>query len=62
MLTGASDPRVTLEQARARRKFTGGPFTFRSFPGGHFFLTPQQDAVTAAIAQDLASLARPATH
>ncbi|MFE7619917.1 thioesterase II family protein [Streptomyces sp. NPDC057496] len=62
VLTGASDPRVTLEQARAWRKFTNGPFTFRSFPGGHFFLTPQQDAVTAAIAQDLASLAQPATH
>ncbi|MFB6507272.1 MULTISPECIES: thioesterase II family protein [unclassified Streptomyces] len=62
VLTGASDPRVTLEQARAWRQFTNGPFTFRSFPGGHFFLTPQQDAVTAAIAQDLASLAQPATH
>ncbi|MCX5165691.1 alpha/beta fold hydrolase [Streptomyces sp. NBC_00264] len=62
VLTGESDPRVSLEQAKAWREFTSGPFTFRSFPGGHFFLTPQQDAVTAAIAQDMALISQPAAH
>ncbi|MGQ4365525.1 thioesterase II family protein [Streptomyces sp. SAS_272] len=62
VLTGESDPRVGLEQAMAWRDFTSGPFTFRSFPGGHFFLTPQQDAVTAAIAEDLSRLAQSAVR
>ncbi|MFD7558966.1 MULTISPECIES: thioesterase II family protein [unclassified Streptomyces] len=56
VLTGESDPRVTLHEALEWREHTTGTFTFRSFPGGHFYLTPQQDAVTRAIAEDLAAL------
>ncbi|MEU3224862.1 alpha/beta fold hydrolase [Streptomyces sp. NPDC006976] len=56
VLTGESDPRVSLHEAREWREHTSGNFTFRSFPGGHFYLTPQQDAVTRAIADDLAAL------
>ncbi|MER6564211.1 thioesterase domain-containing protein [Streptomyces sp. NPDC001027] len=62
VLTGESDPRVGVEQAMAWRDFTSGPFTFRRFPGGHFFLTAQQDAVTAAVAADLGRLLRPAAR
>lgn len=72
-----SQPAARLSAERAHRRvrparqpgtgqgvaeFTSGPFTFRSFPGGHFFLTPQQDAVTAAIAQDMALISQPAAH
>jgi len=62
VLTGESDPRVAVGEAMAWRDFTRGAFTFRSFPGGHFFLTPQQDAVTAAIADDLGRLVQPAAR
>ncbi|MDX3580095.1 thioesterase II family protein, partial [Streptomyces sp. FL07-04A] len=62
VLTGESDPRVSVEEARAWRGFTSGSFTLRSFPGGHFFLTGQQDAVTAAVAADLGRLLRPAAR
>lgn len=57
VLTGTSDPRVSPEQAMAWRELTEGPFGFRSFPGGHFYLATQQDAVSAAVAEDLRSFA-----
>jgi pyochelin biosynthetic protein PchC len=58
VLTGDADPRVSPQQAMAWSDFTSGPFTFRSFPGGHFYLTPQRDAVARAVAEDLAGFAR----
>ncbi|MFD7033991.1 thioesterase II family protein [Streptomyces sp. NPDC059917] len=57
VLTGTSDPRVTPEQAVAWRELTGGRFTFRAFPGGHFYLAHQQAEVTAAVVEDLAAFA-----
>ncbi|MFT2020500.1 thioesterase II family protein [Streptomyces sp. 796.1] len=55
VLTGDADPRVSIEEAKAWAPLTDGGFTFRSFPGGHFFLTPQQEQVAAAIADDVAA-------
>ncbi|MBA0052489.1 thioesterase [Streptomyces sp. AJS327] len=48
-LTGESDARVSLEEARAWEELTSGAFRFQSFPGGHFYLNGQQAAVTQAI-------------
>ena len=39
VLTGDSDPKTTLAEARAWDRHTTGPCTIRTFPGGHFFLT-----------------------
>ncbi|MFB7468820.1 thioesterase II family protein [Streptomyces sp. NPDC056224] len=55
VLTGEADPRVSPSEAMAWRELTDGAFTFRGFPGGHFYLTDQQEAVTRAIAEDLVS-------
>ncbi|MBW5482686.1 thioesterase II family protein [Streptomyces bambusae] len=57
VLTGESDPRVGLDEARRWEELTSGEFTFRSFPGGHFYLTPQAAGVTRAVAEDLAAFA-----
>ncbi|MFE2218485.1 thioesterase II family protein [Streptomyces canus] len=57
VLTGEGDPRVTVEQARTWKAFSSGPFSFRSFPGDHFYLTPQRDRVVRAILEDLAGFA-----
>ncbi|MBB5937116.1 thioesterase II family protein [Streptomyces zagrosensis] len=57
VLTGESDPRVSFDEAKAWSRLTTGGFTFRSFPGGHFYLTPQQDQVVAAIGEDVAAFA-----
>ncbi|KRV50448.1 oleoyl-ACP hydrolase [Wenjunlia vitaminophila] len=53
VLVGESDPRVTLDEARAWKEMTVGAFAFRSFPGGHFYLNAQQAAVTRAITESL---------
>ncbi|GAA2949292.1 MULTISPECIES: alpha/beta fold hydrolase [Streptomycetaceae] len=51
-LVGASDPRVTAEQADAWRESTRGPFRRVSLPGDHFYLAAAppygiiRDAVT----------------
>ncbi|MCY0957243.1 thioesterase II family protein [Streptomyces sp. H27-H5] len=55
VLTGESDPRVGVPEAMAWREVTAGAFTFRGFPGGHFYLNEQRDAVSRAIAEDLAA-------
>lgn len=53
VLTGESDSRVSLDDARAWQELTSGTFRFRSFPGGHFYLNGQQAAVTAAIRESV---------
>jgi surfactin synthase thioesterase subunit len=58
VFTGDADPRVSVAQAMAWADFSSGPFNFRTFPGGHFYLTPRRDAVTRAIAEDLAGFTR----
>ncbi|MEU3064644.1 alpha/beta fold hydrolase [Streptomyces subrutilus] len=57
VLCGEQDPQVTVAEAMAWRELTGGAFTFRGFPGGHFYLTEHQDAVVRALREDLASFA-----
>lgn len=38
LLTGDSDPRVSLDEAQAWSDHTAADFTLKSFPGGHFYL------------------------
>ncbi|MEW2515230.1 alpha/beta fold hydrolase [Streptomyces sp. NPDC046870] len=56
VLTGDADPRVTPEEARAWDQETDGPFELHVYPGGHFYLTPQQQAVVARIEATLRRL------
>lgn len=44
-MTGDSDPRVSLDEARAWGTLTTGPFELRVYPGGHFYLAEQSAAV-----------------
>ncbi|MFJ8166244.1 thioesterase II family protein [Streptomyces sp. NPDC096136] len=60
VLTGDADPQVTAEEAGAWAGATDGPFRLRTFPGGHFYLNAQREAVNAALAEDLADFTRPA--
>ncbi|MFF2192589.1 thioesterase II family protein [Streptomyces sp. NPDC058157] len=53
VLCGESDPRTSVAEAMGWRELTQGAFTFRGFPGGHFYLAAEHGAVTAAIAEDL---------
>lgn len=55
VLCGEQDPRVTVPDAMAWRELAEGAFTFRGFPGGHFYLAEHQDAVVRAVREDLAS-------
>ncbi|MFD3805958.1 thioesterase II family protein [Streptomyces sp. NPDC058611] len=55
VLCGEQDPRVTVPEAMAWRELAAGAFTFRGFPGGHFYLAERQDAVVRAVREDLAS-------
>ncbi|MFY4718900.1 thioesterase II family protein [Streptomyces sp. LaBMicrA B280] len=48
-LLGDSDPRVTAEQAAAWHDHTTAGFALRVFPGGHFYLSEQLDAVLATV-------------
>jgi medium-chain acyl-[acyl-carrier-protein] hydrolase len=54
-LGGAADPRVTEGELAAWRGQTSGPFTFRTYRGGHFYLTDrkQRDALLGLIARTL---------
>jgi surfactin synthase thioesterase subunit len=54
VLNGDADPKVTLDEAREWRAHTEAEMDFRVFPGGHFFLTDHQAAITALIAEQLA--------
>lgn len=44
-LTGDSDPEAPVEDVRAWREHTTGPFELKVFPGRHFFLGDQLPAV-----------------
>ncbi|MCX5381122.1 thioesterase II family protein [Streptomyces sp. NBC_00091] len=57
VLCGESDPRASVAEAMGWRELTGAAFTFRGFPGGHFYLAgqPQHEAVVRAVAEDLAA-------
>ncbi|MEV4921010.1 alpha/beta fold hydrolase [Streptomyces tirandamycinicus] len=55
-LTGDADPRTTLDEAAAWERHTEGAFRLEVLPGGHFFLTGQQVAVTSLISRELGKL------
>jgi medium-chain acyl-[acyl-carrier-protein] hydrolase len=50
---GASDPIVSAERLAAWRDQTTGEFTFRLFPGHHFYLNRQREALIADITRRL---------
>jgi surfactin synthase thioesterase subunit len=55
-LVGDSDPKVTLDEARAWGEHTTGGFELRTFPGGHFYLAQHQRAVINLISDQLLAL------
>jgi surfactin synthase thioesterase subunit len=57
VLTGYSDPRVSMDEARAWDEHTTGPTELRVLPGGHFFLIDQSEHVSAILRQKLAGSA-----
>nr|AXL05671.1 thioesterase [uncultured bacterium] len=58
VLTGDSDPRVTLDDAQAWAGHTTGPTDLQVFPGGHFFLVDQGERVVATLTRRLAGRTR----
>ncbi|GIF15025.1 thioesterase II family protein [Actinoplanes teichomyceticus] len=54
VLTGRDDPEVTAEDAQAWRRHTTADFEVITFPGGHFYLVEQQQAVIRVLSQRLA--------
>ena len=54
-LTGDSDPRVSVDEARAWSAHTTGAFDLAVFPGGHFFLADHQRDVLALIARGISA-------
>jgi surfactin synthase thioesterase subunit len=53
-LTGADDPLATPALAAHWRNHTSAQFALQVFPGGHFFLQPEQPAVLDLIATRIA--------
>jgi surfactin synthase thioesterase subunit len=45
VLTGDSDPKTDIAEARAWAQHSSGAFDLHVFPGGHFFLTERADEV-----------------
>ncbi|MBL1084504.1 thioesterase [Streptomyces actinomycinicus] len=56
VMTGDADPRVTPDEARIWAEETEGAFELEVYPGGHFFLVAQQEAVVARIEATLREL------
>ena len=55
-LVGESDPKVTLDEARAWAGHTTGAFELCTYRGGHFYLAQHQRAVINVISDHLLSL------
>jgi medium-chain acyl-[acyl-carrier-protein] hydrolase len=53
---GARDPLVPRDHLEAWRDQTDGPFRVRVFPGGHFYLDSQRDALLADLSATLAPI------
>jgi medium-chain acyl-[acyl-carrier-protein] hydrolase len=53
---GEQDRHVGREDLEAWREQTRGPFTLRTFPGGHFFIESARDDVLRALREDLLPL------
>ncbi|WP_052850550.1 thioesterase II family protein [Streptomyces avicenniae] len=60
VLTGTEDSHVSAAEAEAWRELTTGPFSLRRYPGGHFFLTDHQAALTRTVASLLSGVEGPA--
>ncbi|MEU7384954.1 MULTISPECIES: alpha/beta fold hydrolase [unclassified Streptomyces] len=56
-LVGDADPYVTPDEARRWEEHTSGEFALHRFPGGHFYLVPQQKNVIRVISERLAEVA-----
>ncbi|QKV96743.1 thioesterase [Streptomyces sp. NA02950] len=52
---GTSDPKATVEEARAWSEHTTGDFALHTYPGGHFYLNSQASGVIASISEVLSS-------
>lgn len=50
-LTGDSDPKTSMDEARAWRGHTSGTFDLQVFAGGHFFLTDHADDIIKTVEQ-----------
>lgn len=48
-LAGEDDRRADPATMRAWKRHTSGPFELHPFPGGHFFLEPERDAVLSIV-------------
>jgi surfactin synthase thioesterase subunit len=53
VLTGDSDPNVSVEHARRWSQVAGGPFALQVLPGGHFYLNDRTESVGHIIAEAL---------
>lgn len=51
---GESDPHATLDELRAWQEQSSAGFRLRSFPGDHFYLQPQREALVTEILRTLA--------
>ncbi|MFI2204158.1 thioesterase II family protein [Streptomyces sp. NPDC020192] len=56
-MTGDADPRVTPDEARTWAEETDGAFELQVYPGAHFYLVAQQQAVLDRIRATLRALA-----
>ncbi|WP_189268302.1 thioesterase II family protein [Streptomyces fuscichromogenes] len=55
---GNDDPKVTLDEAKMWADHTEGPFEFKVFEGGHFYLTNHQADIIGLLAKHAESAAR----
>ncbi|MFF3177795.1 thioesterase II family protein [Streptomyces sp. NPDC057900] len=53
VLTGDSDPNVSVDDARRWSEVAGGPVDLRVLPGGHFFLNDRSETVCHIIEEAL---------
>lgn len=55
-LTGASDPRTSYDEASSWRDHTTGDFGIQVFPGGHFFINENLDAISGLVTEQLSAV------
>lgn len=55
---GAEDPAVSRDDLEAWRVATTGPCRIRVFPGGHFYINDERDALLADVSATLAAFTR----
>lgn len=54
-LVGEDDPKAGVDEVRAWREHTNGPFALHLFSGGHFYLNNHMPAITSLIAGRLST-------